>query len=70
MFVYMAMPVLQFVSVRINIEKIEIPLQGQVDKTCYPESLLAKAVIRWLSPRLLVSQTVATGERQASIYLD
>ena len=66
----MGMPMVQFVSVKINVEKAEVPPFGRVDTACYPASLLAKASIRWPSPRLLVSQTVATGERQASIYWD
>ena len=58
------MPMVQFVSVKINVEKAEVPPFGQVDTACYSASLLGKAVLIYPSPSLLVSQTVSTRERQ------
>jgi hypothetical protein len=41
----MGIPMVQFVSDKINVEKADVPPFGRVDTTCYPASLLGKAVI-------------------------
>ena len=35
----------QFVSVKINVEKADLPSFGRVDTACYPASLLGKVVV-------------------------
>ena len=45
MLFFVGVPIVQFVSAKINIEKAEIPPFGRVDTACYPASLLGKAVI-------------------------